>query len=38
VPGTAFGGVKDSGLGREEDLEELLSYTEPKNVHVNFED
>ncbi|CAL9639053.1 2-formylbenzoate dehydrogenase (plasmid) [Streptomyces sp. enrichment culture] len=36
VPGTSFGGTKDSGLGREEDLEELLSYTEPKNVHVNF--
>lgn len=36
VPGTAFGGVKDSGLGREEDIEELVSYTQPKNVHVNF--
>lgn len=38
VHGTAFGGVKDSGLGREEDIAELLSYTQPKNVHVNFED
>lgn len=36
TPGTAFGGYKDSGLGREEDLEELESYTQSKNVHVNF--
>jgi acyl-CoA reductase-like NAD-dependent aldehyde dehydrogenase len=35
--GTGFGGVKDSGLGREEGIEELLSYTQSKNVHVNFE-
>jgi acyl-CoA reductase-like NAD-dependent aldehyde dehydrogenase len=34
--GTPFGGVKDSGLGREEDIEELLSYTQSKNVHVSF--
>lgn len=38
VHGTAFGGVKDSGLGREEGIEELLSYTQSKNVHVNLED
>lgn len=37
VSGTAFGGVKDSGLGREEGLEELLSYTQAKNVHMNLE-
>jgi betaine-aldehyde dehydrogenase len=37
-PGTPFGGVKDSGLGREEDIEELMSYTQAKNVHVNFDD
>jgi betaine-aldehyde dehydrogenase len=36
VAGTAFGGVKDSGLGREEDLDELLSYTQHKNVHVRY--
>jgi betaine-aldehyde dehydrogenase len=36
TPGTAFGGVKDSGIGREEDLEELESYTLAKNVHVRF--
>jgi len=33
-PGTPFGGVKASGTGREEALEELLSYTELKTVHV----
>lgn len=38
VPGTDFGGVKDSGLGREGGVQELLSYTESKNVHVNFEE
>lgn len=38
VEGTGFGGYKDSGIGREEDLEELLSYTQAKNVHVNLED
>ena len=36
TPGTPFGGFKDSGLGREEDIEELLSYTQVKNVHVNY--
>jgi betaine-aldehyde dehydrogenase len=37
VPGAPFGGVKDSGVGREESLEELLSYTTTKNVYVRFE-
>lgn len=37
VAGTAFGGVKDSGLGREEDFDELVSYTQDKNVHVVFD-
>lgn len=32
--GANFGGYKQSGLGREEGLEELLSYTQIKNVHV----
>lgn len=36
IPGAPFGGVKDSGLGREEDLSELESYTQIKNVHVRF--
>jgi betaine-aldehyde dehydrogenase len=34
--GVPFGGVKNSGVGREESLEELLSYTEPKNVNVRL--
>lgn len=34
--GTPYGGVKDSGLGREESLEEILSYTQTKNVNVLF--
>jgi acyl-CoA reductase-like NAD-dependent aldehyde dehydrogenase len=32
--GTPFGGWKNSGLGREECLEELLSYTQNKGVHI----
>ncbi len=32
--GTPFGGKKASGIGREEALGELLSYTELKTVHV----
>jgi acyl-CoA reductase-like NAD-dependent aldehyde dehydrogenase len=35
--GTPFGGYKDSGLGREEDIEEVLSYTQVKNVNLNLE-
>jgi betaine-aldehyde dehydrogenase len=35
--GTPFGGFKESGLGREEDTEELYSYTQTKNVNVLFE-
>lgn len=34
--GAQFGGHKKSGLGVEECLEELISYTQPKNVHVTF--
>lgn len=33
-PGTPFGGVGVSGLGREQGLEELLSYTEPTSVVI----
>jgi acyl-CoA reductase-like NAD-dependent aldehyde dehydrogenase len=36
-PGAPFGGFKDSGLGREEESEELLSYTQTKNVNVRFQ-
>jgi betaine-aldehyde dehydrogenase len=31
--GTPFGGFKDSGLGTEEGIEELLSYTQQKAIH-----
>lgn len=34
--GAPFGGKKSSGLGREECIEELLSFTDLKNVHVRF--
>ncbi|WP_326835434.1 aldehyde dehydrogenase family protein [Amycolatopsis rhabdoformis] len=36
--GAPFGGVKNSGLGREECLEELLSFTETKAVHLSYLD
>lgn len=29
-----FGGYKNSGIGREEGIDELLSYTEEKSIHV----
>ncbi|MEU4225532.1 aldehyde dehydrogenase family protein [Nonomuraea sp. NPDC026600] len=32
--GTGFGGFKNSGTGREECFDEMLSYTETKTVHV----
>lgn len=32
--GTPFGGLKNSGTGREEGLDELLSYTENKTIHI----
>jgi acyl-CoA reductase-like NAD-dependent aldehyde dehydrogenase len=32
--GTPFGGFKNSGIGREEGIDELLSYTEVKTIHV----
>jgi acyl-CoA reductase-like NAD-dependent aldehyde dehydrogenase len=34
--GTPFGGVKNSGVGREESEEELLSYLEQKVVHTKL--
>ncbi|MCK5745574.1 MAG: aldehyde dehydrogenase family protein, partial [Oricola sp.] len=34
--GAPFGGVKQSGIGREESVEELLSFTHEKNVHLNL--
>ena len=36
VPGTPYGGFKDSGLGREEEFDELLSYTQVKSVHIKY--
>jgi acyl-CoA reductase-like NAD-dependent aldehyde dehydrogenase len=37
IPGAPYGGVKNSGIGREEDFDELLSYTQLKNVHVRYD-
>jgi betaine-aldehyde dehydrogenase len=34
--GVPFGGFKQSGIGREECLAELLSFTQEKNIHVNL--
>lgn len=34
--GTPFGGFKQSGIGREECLEELLSFTQEKNIHLRL--
>lgn len=34
--GAPFGGYKQSGIGREESLEELLEFTQLKNVNVNL--
>lgn len=36
VLGAPFGGYKQSGLGREECLEELLAATQEKNININF--
>ncbi|MFF4754941.1 aldehyde dehydrogenase family protein [Streptomyces sp. NPDC002514] len=30
-----YGGVKDSGMGREPGLEALLEYTEPKAIYLS---
>lgn len=35
-PGAPFGGMKGSGTGREESVEELLSYSEPKAVNIRI--
>lgn len=35
--GTPFGGTKNSGVGREECMEELLSYTQQKSLHVTLQ-
>jgi acyl-CoA reductase-like NAD-dependent aldehyde dehydrogenase len=33
-PAMPFGGYKNSGIGREEDFDELLSYTQVKTIHI----
>ena len=35
--GAPFGGYKQSGIGREESFDELLEFTQVKNVNVNLE-
>ena len=35
-PGTPFGGYKQSGTGREECLDELLDFTQQKNIHIRY--
>src|SRR5437763_13049023 len=34
--GVPFGGVKQSGIGREECLDEILAFTQEKNIHVRL--
>jgi aminomuconate-semialdehyde/2-hydroxymuconate-6-semialdehyde dehydrogenase len=34
---TPFGGMKDSGVGREGGLEALRFFTEPKNICIAFD-
>lgn len=34
--GTPFGGYKQSGMGREECLSELISFTQEKNIHIRL--
>ena len=34
--GAGFGGYKQSGIGREECLDELLDFTQQKNIHVRY--
>lgn len=35
--GAPFGGYKQSGIGREESFEELLEFTQVKNVNVKLD-
>ena len=35
-PGTPFGGYKQPRIGREECLEELISYTQEKRIHIRL--
>jgi betaine-aldehyde dehydrogenase len=35
-PGVPFGGYKQSGIGREESIDELLSFTQIKNINITL--
>jgi betaine-aldehyde dehydrogenase len=35
-PGVPFGGYKQSGIGREESIEELLAFTQLKNINITL--
>ena len=34
--GAPFGGVRQSGIGREECIEEMLHFTQEKNIHIKL--
>jgi len=34
--GAPFGGFKDSGIGREHSIDELMSYTQVKNINISY--
>jgi betaine-aldehyde dehydrogenase len=34
--GTGYGGYKQSGIGREESIAELLSFTQSKNINITL--
>lgn len=34
--GTSYGGYKQSGIGRDESIEELLAYTQGKNINITY--
>jgi betaine-aldehyde dehydrogenase len=34
--GAPFGGIKDSGIGREHSIGELMSYTQVKNINISY--
>lgn len=36
ILGAPYGGVKNSGIGREEGMEEYYSFTQQKNVYIKF--
>lgn len=36
ILGAPYGGVKNSGIGREEGIEEYYSFTQQKNVYIKF--